>query len=377
MRIGFDAKRLFCNLRGLGNYSRTLLNSLNKHFPENEYHLYTPRINRIEQTQDFLDPYRYALHLPTSSFHSYWRSFSIVDQLRKDGIEIYHGLSHEIPINLHKTSIKSVVTMHDLIFRANTNAHSFIDRNLYNIKYRHSCKHADRIVAISENTKNDIVRFYGINPNKIDVIYQPCNSLFYNPRGEEDNINVLKKLGIDFDYFMFVGSAEPNKNLKLVVEVYSTLPSDLRIPILIIGRGNNCYKKEVLEQIAKHKLEKYFIWICDLNDNRDLQSLYQKSKGLIFPSFYEGFGLPIVEALLCQAPVIASNTSSLPEAGGPNTLYVNPSNPKELSVAIERLLSDDQLATRMKQEGYQYAINNFSHENYAKQVLATYRKTLQ
>jgi Glycosyltransferase len=315
--------------------------------------------------------------LPNSSFHPYWRSFSIVDQLRQDEIEIYHGLSHEIPINLHKTSIKSVVTMHDLIFKANTNAHSFIDRTLYDLKYRHSCKHADRIIAISENTKNDIVRFYGISPEKIDVIYQPCNSIFYTQRNEEDNIKVLKKFGIDFDYFMFVGSAEPNKNLKIVVNAYSILPPDFRIPILIIGRGNSSYKKEVMEQISRFRLEKYFIWITDLNDNQDLQSLYQKSKGLIFPSFYEGFGLPIIEALLCKTPVIASNTSSLPEAGGPSSLYVNPTNHQELSFFIERLLSDSHLASTMKDEGYQYALDNFSHESYAKRIFSTYTKALQ
>lgn len=375
MKIGYDAKRLFCNFRGLGNYSRTLIENLQNIYPDNDYHLYTSKIVKGFKDAEKFYSDRFKLHMPRSKRSIFWRLSGVVDEIKQDKLDIFHGLSHELPIGLKKAGVKSIVTIHDLIFEANTKAHPFIDRNIYSLKAKYSCKNSDRIIAISENTKRDIVGYYNIAPEKIDVIYQSCNPIFFHQNSSSYNLSVLKKFNISDEYFMFVGSAEQNKNLGLIVKAYSLLPKDLRIPVLLICKGDSKYKQNLIAEIEKARLVEYFIWIDNLTDNNELKSLYQCSRGLLFPSFYEGFGLPVVEALLCEAPVIVSNTSSLPEAGGPNSIYFNPNVAEELASGIERVLVDTEYVKLMKRSGLDYAMNNFHPELFAKKVMDCYLKT--
>ena len=164
MRIGFDSKRLFNNLTGLGNYSRTLLRNLGKYYKDHEYFLYSPNLNRTQETSFFLDQEPFYPKTSNSIFKSYWRSYSIVNQLKKDEIELYHGLSHEIPAGLKKSKIKSIVTIHDLIFKIYPKLYNYLDRKIYDQKIRYSCTQADKIIAVSNNTKSDIINLYNIEP---------------------------------------------------------------------------------------------------------------------------------------------------------------------------------------------------------------------
>lgn len=376
MKIGFDAKRLFCNQRGLGNYSRTLVGILQREFPEHEYHLYTPKMRTNIADFEYFTSDAFCVHQPEHK-NFLWRSFLMHSQIKKDSIDIYHGLSHELPHFLDRKRTKTVVTIHDLIFLANKASSTYINRYLYNSKAKHSCLNADRIIAISENTKRDIVHYYDVDPSRIDVVYQSCNPIFYNPRSEIQNQEVLKRLGISFDYFLFVGGAEQNKNLKLVIDAYRLLPQDLRIPLLVVGRGRKKSVEEAKQLISAYKLDSYFVWMDNLSSNLDLQSLYQCSRGLIFPSLYEGFGLPLLEALLSSTPVLSSNSSSLTEAGGPSSLYFNPTAVEELVHTIEKVLSDDELAQRMRREGLAYAHENFMPEHFGQNVMKSYKRVLE
>ncbi len=371
MKIGFDAKRLFCNNTGLGNYSRTLAGNLQKYFPNNEYHLYSPEVRRSPSTLHFLDASRFQTHTPKTRFSAFWRSYSIKNQLKADKIELFHGLSHEIPVNLAKTPVKSVVTIHDLIFRIYPETYSFTDRKIYDLKFRYACEHASRIIAISENTKNDIIRFYRIAPEKIEVIYQACNPAYYQIMNEEDATAILAPFNLPADFLLSVGSVEARKNLKRVIESYQFLKPDLRIPLVIVGKGSR-YKEESQLMVRKAGLEKLFIWIDGPTGTDQVQSMYQKARALVYPSLYEGFGLPVAESLLCKTPVITSNRSSLMEAGGPGSLYVNPESPQEIAAAIEKVLSDNDLRQRMINIGYDYAHQTFSPERLTGQVMDCY-----
>lgn len=375
MKIGFDSKRLFCNLTGLGNYSRTLLQNLGQFYPGNDYYLYTPKIKINEETKPFLENPGFEIRIPGVLFKSIWRSYSIKYQLLKDRIQLYHGLSHEIPVHLHKTQIKSVVTIHDLIFKIYPETYSAFDRKIYDIKFRYACQHADRVIAISENTKADIVRFYRIDPDKIDVIYQACNPVFYQSVNQQENDRIIRRHNIPADYLLSVGSVEPRKNLKKVIASLSLLNRDLRIPLVIIGRGRT-YKLEVKEMIRKAGLEKSVIWVDNPLNNEQLQAIYQNSKCLLYPSLYEGFGLPVAEALLSRTPVITSDRSSLKEAGGPGSVYIDPEKPEQIAAAIEKVLTDSDFRDRMINDGYLYAHQNFAPEKVTKQVMDCYLKTL-
>lgn len=373
MKIGFDSKRLYCNFTGLGNYSRAIVKNLHAFYPDEAYHLYTPKLKPTPETNFFYDNPSFQTYVAKTAFKSYWRSFSIANQLQKDGIELYHGLSNEIPSSLKKTNIKSIVTIHDVIFRRHPELYPFIDRHIYDVKFRNSCINADKIIAISEHTKRDIIEFYGINPNKIEVIYQSCNPLFYDFTATETQDKILEKYGIPSEYLLCVGTVEKRKNVKLIIEAYQHLPPDFQLPLVIIGRGKG-HKSELQELIKTHKLADKVIWLSNLEDNEHLQIIYQKAQILVYPSLYEGFGLPVAEALLSKTPAITSNVSSLPEAGGTAALYVNPYDAQELAQAIKKVLSDSALRKNMIDKGYQYAMKTFAPERVTRQLMECYNK---
>jgi glycosyltransferase involved in cell wall biosynthesis len=376
MRIGFDAKRLYNNFTGLGSYSRALVHDLNHYFPDNEYFLYTPKVKKDLNTQEFFQNPAFKT-VTSSSLNPFWRSYFLAGRLEKDQLDIYHGLSHELPINIEKSKVKSVVTIHDLIFKVYPKNYSLIDRSIYDWKFRSSCINSDKIIAISESTKKDIVNFYGIGADKIKVIYQTCNPLFYKNAQEDAGLSVLQEYKIPKEYLLYVGSIIPRKNLNTILRSYEHLSKDLRIPLVIVGKGG-AYKKECQELIKEKKLESVVLWIDNLKDNRHLQLIYKSAQALIYPSLYEGFGIPIVEALLCRTPVITSGVSSLPEAGGSSSFYLrHPEDPEEMAKAIDKVLSDACLQEKMKEEGYAYAKKTFDPKTITEQVYSLYKEIVR
>jgi glycosyltransferase involved in cell wall biosynthesis len=376
MRIGFDAKRLYCNFTGLGNYSRTLLKNLSEYFPEQSYHLYTPKVNENSETKAFTENSKYTTFVSKAWLKSYWRSYSILKQLHKDKIELYHGLSHELPMNIHKSELKSVVTIHDLIFKIYPQTYKRFDRNMYEKKFRYACEHANRIVAISESTKKDIVEFYGIDEQKIDVVYQSINPLYFQESNPNEKQEWLNAQMLPKDFMLYVGSVEARKNLKIVIEAMHGMIKSERIPLVIVGKGTQ-YKEEVLTLVNDYNLSMDIVWLERLEDNRALKYLYETAKIFIYPSLYEGFGLPVAEALLSKTPVITSNVSSLPEAAGPDSMCVDPMDAEAVKKAIIKLNTDNELRETMIEKGYAYAQSNFSAESAAKSMMQTYIKTLQ
>jgi len=374
MKIGFDSKRLFCNFTGLGNYSRTLLSNLAKFHSEHSYSLYTTKVKESPRTKVFLDNPSYNIHISTASFKAFWRSFSILKQLKKDNIELYHGLSHELPIGISNSNIKSIVTIHDLIFKVYPQTYNLIDRFIYNWKFKYSCQHADKIIAISENTKQDIIKYYNIPAEKIEVIYQACQPLYYNLSDSKTHPVVLNQYQIPERFLLYVGTVQERKNLKLVIKAYEHLAPEFRLPIVVVGNGGQ-YKKETEQLIKEQGMTELVIWIEKLDNVAHLQVLYQAASMLVYPSFYEGFGLPVAEALLSKTAVITADTSSLREAGGPNSIYINPKDDKELAKAISKVLSDPKFTKDIIEKGYEYAHKTFAPKRLSQQMINCYKNS--
>ena len=212
MQIGFDAKRAFLNTSGLGNYSRTLIQNFSESHPQHNCFLYTPAVN---------SRYRHVInksniHIKTPSPHLFpflWRSFSLTEELEKDRLDIYHGLSHELPFNIKKTKIKTVLTIHDLIFLRYPQWYSFFDRKVYELKYKYSCRNADKIIAISEQSKQDIIHYFDIAPEKIQVLYQTCHTVFKTAASAEQMKHIRKKYALPEEFILHVGSITERKNL--------------------------------------------------------------------------------------------------------------------------------------------------------------------
>lgn len=345
MRIGFDAKRAFSNFTGLGNYSRSTLKLLTELHPEHEYFLYNPRVPDEHQIK-FLDlPHHAKVHIkiPQSFFFelfsSTWRRYGITADIVRDKIELYHGLSHEVPVNIHKTGIKSIVTIHDLIFKVYPEYYKLADRKIYDNKFKHACETADGIIAISECTKKDIVKYYNIDPEKIKVIYQGCSTIFEELVDEKTKHEIKIKYQLPKKYLISVGSIERRKNTKLIIECLNKIDSE--ISLVLVGKKTE-YCNELIEYINSFQLNERVIFLHDVKFH-ELPSIYQQALMFIYPSRYEGFGIPILEALHSRIPVIAAKGSCLEEAGGSMTKYVDPDSVNELSDAINELLTSEEI----------------------------------
>ncbi len=372
MRIGFDAKRAFFNKSGLGSYSRNLIQGLAKKYPENEYILYTPGTN-----PDLFEPVQecFSIKVPQRFYHrifrSYWKSFFVSRQLPKDRIEIFHGLSHELPYNFPVKQVKSVVTIHDLIFLRLPHLYRTVDRTIYERKFRYSCHVSNRIIAVSQQTANDVVEFFKIEPGKIDVVYQGCNPMFNNEVSLIEKEILRMKYLLPKSFILYVGTIEERKNLLTLIKALHYGKIDM--PLVVIGK-NTPYLNKVIEFIERHSLIN--IIFCDIVQNQDLPGIYQLADLFVYPSIFEGFGIPILEALYSKVPVITSKGSSLTEAGGKYTLYVDPNNVEEMAAAIKKVLFDRELQERMKLEGYKHALG-FDEDKVTANIMDVYLKVMK
>ena len=370
MKIGFDAKRAFLNNTGLGNYSRDSIRILGSFYPNNQYHLYTPKVTHNPRLSFLENQMQYHIHTPTSFIHNtfsgIWRSAILSKQLQKDEIDIYHGLSHELPKGIEKTNIKTVVTIHDLIFIRYPHLFKIIDRKIYYHKFLHACQIADHIIAVSQQTKKDIIEFLSIPEDKITVVYQGCNPAFQSEIKNEDRKAICSKYHLPSNFLLYVGSIEERKNLITLIKSIKNTKDQL----VIVGEGKK-YKKQCLQFIKENNLKQRIHFLSELSLN-EMAAIYQSAEMMIYPSIFEGFGIPILEALFCKTPVITTKNGCFSESGGSHSYYINPLDANELTQAIKHIQSDKELRERMSEKGQQHA-QKFTDEKIAENLMNIYQ----
>ena len=368
MNIGYDAKRLFNNKTGLGSYSRNLIHCMHEFYPSEKLHLYTPSVGLPHYEEEFNNLGNISIHQSSGSNKTLWRTYGMTKDLKRDNIDVYHGLTHELPRTINKAKCGKVVTIHDLIFKRFPEYFPFTDRAVYNLKWKHSLNTADKIVAISEHTKSDIIEYYNIPSEKIEVIYNSCDPRFYHASQHTRQ----KTVDLPENYILSVGSIEPRKNFEAIVKALAQIPSGQRIDLVIVGGGREKNKKKLLELIHSLDLEKIVHLRSDIT-NDQIVEVYQRAKFLVYPSHYEGHGLPITESLLCGTPVISSGTSSMQEAGGPDCIYINPNDIESIAGAITSLIDDSELRESIAKKGNQYALQAFDRQSIANKTLNLYK----
>ncbi|MEL7422288.1 MAG: glycosyltransferase family 1 protein [Bacteroidota bacterium] len=370
-RIGFDAKRLFNNFTGLGNYSRTLLRNLSEYHPDEAYFLYTPKVRQTPQTQFFLDSPTFNLRVPRRT-QLLWRTYGMKKDIKRDKLDLYHGLSHEIPVGLPDLGVPTVVTIHDLIFKHYPEQYPWFDRQVYNQKFRYACENSDLIIAISESTKRDVMEMYGIAEEKIRVIYQSCHEGFMLEKNPSTKEAVRERYGLPTEFLFYVGSLVERKNLLGIVEALAQLPVDLQLPVVVVGQGA-VYKRRVVARAQELGVLDKLLFIQP--EFAELPALYQQAQAFLYPSVYEGFGIPILEALFSKTPVLTSNMSSLPEAAGAGAILVDPRNATEMAAGIETLLTDSEQREQQITAGFEHA-QQFKGELLTAQLVDAYRSLL-
>ncbi len=373
--IGFDAKRIVRNRTGLGNYCRTLVNDLAAVMPESRLRLYTPikgcadLCERIEPRPnvEFVMP----RHTIMPGHHSLWRSHGIVRDLKADGIDIYHGLTGELPYGLRRAGIVGVVTIHDLIFLRHPEYYHWYDVWIYKQKFKLACREAKRIIAISECTKRDIIELGNVEPERIDVVYQSCSTRFKTKTDQEQRRAAAFRYSLPERYVLNVGTVEERKNVGLAVEALEHLPEDIHL--VIVGRRTH-YADKVEALAAKRNVTDRVHFLSNVSTD-DLYAIYQMAECFVYPSRYEGFGIPIIEAIQSGLPVVAATGSCLEEAGGDSCRYVSPNDAEALAAAIKDSLPGTPDREQRVARAQDYA-RRFENIGVAERVIDVYRHAL-
>ncbi len=371
LTIGFDAKRIVANATGLGSYGRTLVNSLSAADSGCDLLLYAPSTGRDDlRSQVAEGPHTrfvYPDGHPCRLRRDWWRTRSITRDLLRDGVDVFHGLSGELPLGLRHTGIKGVVTIHDLIFMRHPEYYRSADVMIYKWKFRQACLNATRIIAISQRTRDDIVELGHVSPDRISIIYQSCSPRFSATPDPAAASEARRRYRLPDHYILSVGTIEPRKNVMLACEALLHLPDT---SLVIVGRRTP-YADKVEQYCRRHGLSHRVMMLSGVDDAM-LAAIYQCADVFVYPSRYEGFGIPIIEAVQCGLPVVAAKGSCLEEAGGPDNLYVDPDNGAEMAEAIRQMMPGAEFRDSRIRRSREY-VRRFERGDVARQVLDIYR----
>ncbi len=331
MRIGYDAKRLFHNASGLGNYSRNLVRILATSFSKNEYFLYNPKKGTLNRWKPLANTFEKQPKGIWRSFHALWRQGPVNRHLIKDSVDLFHGLSGELPKGL---KIPSVVTVHDLIFYRYPKLYNPIDVFIHKRKVNHAVRTATQVVAISEQTKADLIQFTGIDESKIEVIYQGCHPVFKTVLSEDNKDDIRKKYQLPKKFVLFVGTLEERKNALSIAKALN----DATQHMVFVGKVKS-HGEKLKTFVKENKMQDRVVFIENISIE-ELAGVYQCATVFCYPSFFEGFGIPIIEALYSGVPVITTKGGCFSEAGGPSSVYIDPSEEKSIQDAVQILFSE-------------------------------------
>jgi len=366
MIVGFDAKRIVRNGTGLGSYGRTLVNDLIRLGNNDmQLRLYAPDEGRDDLRGQIIEgaEFCYPAGRPSSLCKAWWRSRSIVDDLVRDGVDVFHGLSGELPVGLRRAGIRAVVTIHDLIFLRHPEYYHWFDARIYEWKFRQALREADHIIAISQRTRQDILEFGGTQyADRISVIYQSFAPRFTTVVTPERRAEVRQRYKLPQRFVLNVGTIERRKNLAVAVEAVDLLPQDIHL--VAVGRPTP-YVRELPHSDRLHLLSGV--------PDADLAAIYSLAEAFVYPSRYEGFGIPIIEAIAAGLPVVACTGSCLEEAGGPYSRYVSPDDAIGMAEALKMSLR----GARGRQERIDLSrdyIRRFQGTDVAAQVAKLYEK---
>lgn len=376
MKIGFEAKRLFTNYTGLGNYSRFIVGAMSSHDPLNEYFLFTPREVINGEVKAITDRENVRVVKPSGvfkAFSSLWRSWGLSTGKIARGINIFHGLNQELPFGL-PDSVKKVVTVHDLIFLRYPAFYNAVDVSIYKTKVRSACLRADKVIAISEQTAQDIVDFLNIERRKIDVVYQGCHPDFKKVVTQAEKERIKATYNLPDRYILNVGTIEKRKNIIILIDALALLPKSAQLPLVIMGRKSPYMQKVIERARQRDVLDKIFF----LHDARfqDFPAIYQQATMFVYPSLFEGFGIPLVEAIASNIPVITSRGSCFLETAGPDALYIDPLQAEDLAEKFQMVIRGDSQTKEGIEKSRRY-IGKFEPEIIARQLSEVYRSLLR
>ncbi len=371
MRVAIDAIPLVASKTGVGHYTDALAEWLARTHHDHQYELISPFdfefIHTSETPQNLSRKFT-----PVRSVFKKWWLVGLPALLQISPVDVFHGTNYCVPVF---ASCPTVVTIHDLSLWSQAQSHlaSNVQRGKRRIPIM--ARRANMIIAPSEATKQEIIKHLRISPEKIRVVHEAAREKM-KPLPPSEYEPILKKYDIQTPYILYTGTIEPRKNLIKLIQAYNeVLKHTEHQPQLVLCGGRGWLEEEVFEQVAELKLQRMIKFTGYVPDE-DLPALYSAAEVFVYPSIYEGFGLPPLEAMACGAAVISSNSSSLPEVVGEGGIQVDPQNREELAGAIAALLTDVEQRENFRRAGIERA-KFFSWERAAHETQAVYDEVFQ
>lgn len=370
MKIGIDATIIRKENTGTGYYIINLINGLQKVDKVNQYYIFVDE-NAIS---DFINFKNSNIEIINKKFKNrffriFWQLFLLPLNLRKLDIKVLHSTNYITP--LFKLGVKTIVTIHDLTVIIFPGKHSVLKRLFYNIFIPFFIRKSDKIITVSSNSKNDIIKHFKGIGEKISVTYESYPEYFNNKIDENECFRILKKYNIKKDFILFVGMIEPRKNIIAILKALIDLDKEINLDLVIVGKKGWHYKDISAFMTNKsYGLNNDIIFTGYVPEN-EIKNIYQSAYIFVYPSIYEGFGLPPLQAMACGVPVITSNTSSLPEVVGEAAIKIDPNNLKELTNSIRQLATDSKLRNELVKKGLRQ-VKKFKLEEVAEKTLDIY-----
>lgn len=364
MKIGIDASRIALEERtGTENYTAKLIDKIKELDRSNKYVLYfnkTPKYFEISQQNVS------TRVIPMARF---WTQFRLAVECLVNPPDILFVPAHTIPV-IRWPRLKTIVTVHDLGAEFLAQYHQFPQKLYLNWSTEFVARHATHLIAVSEATKKDLIKQMKVDPKRITVVPEAVEQSLFYKREANEIMQVKKELGITKPYLLFVGTIQPRKNLLKLIEAFSKLENK-DLELVLAGKPGWLFE-EIYEAPKKFRVDDRVKFVGYVKDDQ-LPALYSGAEVFVFPSLYEGFGLPILEAMSCSTPVLTSNVSCMPEVAGGNAVVINPNKTSEITAGIERLLKDKSLRQKLSESGRNWA-GNFTWERAAEETIKVFEK---
>ena len=375
MKVYIEGSAMFGEKTGVGQYCKGLVGAMIKLDRKNHYSIF----GLLWMLKKFSPPirqqpnltYRLIRYLPSKVYSK------LIKSRLAPPIDLLLGFPADLYFYPNFVSFpllrgKSVVVIHDLSFIKYPQFVQGANRKYLSRFVPQSIEKAAHIITISKNSKAEICEYYKVPEEKIAVVYPAADLNFFFPRDESEILNVRDKYGIDRKYILYTGTIEPRKNIVGILDAYSQLEPKLRDEYqLVLGGGMGWLAEEINSKLKD--LKKLNIKATGYIDDEDLPALYSGASLFVFPSHYEGFGMPPLEAMACGVPVITSNVSSLPEVVGGAGILVGPNDTNELVESMEKLLKDPALRCKFKERGLKQAAK-FTWEESASKLIKVFEK---
>lgn len=366
MKIGIDASKIsIAEKTGTENYSHNLLRELLKIDKNNEYLLYLR-----EEAPDFAKE-KENVTCKKISLPRLWTQAGLASEVLFNPPDVLFIPSHTMPV-VHRPGLKTVVTIHDLGAEFLKQYHQFPQKLYLNKSTEFVAKFATHLIAVSEATKKDLISKLGVSPERITVVYEAWDKELFHIPSKSSVQSVRMKYHLEGDYLIFVGTIQPRKNLERLIEAFSK--AKIGVDLVLVGKPG-WLSGPIYAAPKKFGVADRVKFLGHV-PNEDLAGLYGGSRALVFPSLYEGFGIPVLEAMACGTVVLTSNVTSLPEVGGDGAYYVDPYDTKSITVGLEEIVIKDNLRDLLLLNAIKQ-VQKFSWKKAAAETLKVLEKTYE